>query len=536
MKKLLVLLFLSFAVPVSASTYTVCPTCQYKNPTDVIGQNGRGGKMVGGDTLIIDGTGGSEYMIGWGASNNPETSVCYSAWPWNCYMNPVPSGTAAQPTRILGKGWDTGCANPPKLWGTERVTMVLNLHGSKNVEVQCLEITDKSECQEHGPNACNRNTSPFGQWAQNGIVAADSENVLIKNVNIHGMAYRGIHAGRLKDWTLEDVKINNNSFVGWNGDFGKDANGNQIDSSNSGNMIFHRVQIKGNGCGEKLNGALYNCYSQDQGGYGDGLGTHQTGGNWSFTDSEVSNNVSDGVDLLYHNGQGTITALRSKFENNAGNQFKAAAMTTIKDSTLTGKCSWFKNSGLMWQASGFNHCRAGGNTLAVTLYGGNKALVQNSTISGEGDVLIEAKGDPGEVRLEGVTLQLGTEYHSGEPTGEYWTDNGIPLVKTGTPTPTPDPAPTPEPEPTPTPEPEPTPTPTPEPCPACPDCEICPAPEPCPDCPEPPVCPPFVVNPMWTATQVGSVKSTAYDAADQGQIIRWYHSTRKKVYELRVIP
>src|SRR3989338_6584404 len=165
-------------------------------------------KMVGGDTLIIDGSNKAHYMMGFKAPNTADTSKCGQGWPYECYMNPIPSGPdPIHPTRILGKGWDTGCAAPPQLWGNERAEMVINLRGSDNVELQCLEITDQSSCQEHGPNPCNRTSAPFGKWAKMGIQAWDSENVLLKNVNVHGIAFKGIHAGRLKDWTLEDVKI-----------------------------------------------------------------------------------------------------------------------------------------------------------------------------------------------------------------------------------------------------------------------------------------------------------------------------------------
>src|SRR5205085_9819036 len=128
-------------------------------------------------------------------------------WPWDCYMRPIPSGPdPSHPTRILGKGWDTGCASPPQFWGNERVAQVISLAGSNNVEIQCLEITDHSDCQDGGPKNCNRSTIPYGAWTDKGIFAQDSSNVLLKNVNIHGIAKQGVHAGRLKDWTLQNVQ------------------------------------------------------------------------------------------------------------------------------------------------------------------------------------------------------------------------------------------------------------------------------------------------------------------------------------------
>ncbi len=345
-------------------------------------------KFVGGDTLIIDGSNGAQYMMGYGAPNSGDTSICYANWPWDCFMRPIPSGPRPdQPTRILGKGWNNGCANPPQLWGNERPNTIINLNGSSNVEVQCLEVTDHSSCQLGGPSPCNRDNPPFGPWAVTGISASDSSNVLLKNLNIHGL-YRGLHAGRLKDWTLEDVKIVANSFVGWDGDIGA------YNSSNSGTLSFNRVKILYNGCGETYpDRKPYNCYSQDQGGYGDGLGTHQTGGYWIFNNVDFSHNVSDGLDLLYHNGNGSITIKRSRFEGNAGNQVKVNANTLIENSLLVGNCGYFKTQPFTYNPSTFNNCRAAGSTLAAGFAAGRTIEIRNSTITSNGDVVIMSSGD-----------------------------------------------------------------------------------------------------------------------------------------------
>jgi hypothetical protein len=235
--------------------------CAFNHPFWVLTPNGAGTQRIaGGDTLIIDGTGGAEYMIGYGAPN-AVGSWCHINWPYQCFMQALPSGPSADnPTRVLGKGWDSGCSNPPQLWGTHRLVQILNLNASNNVEVQCLELTDHSSCQGRSSNRdipCNSYTEPY---ADKGIVASDSENVLIKNVNIHGLAYQGIHAGRLKDWTLENVTIRGNTSAGWDGDIG--AN----NSSNSGDIIFNNVTIEYSGCGETYPELeIFGCCGQSQG-------------------------------------------------------------------------------------------------------------------------------------------------------------------------------------------------------------------------------------------------------------------------------
>ncbi len=363
--------------------------CAFEHPFWALSPANAPNRMVAGDTLII---GPGEYMMGFGAPNTPSCSQFY---PWDCYMRSVPSGTAANPTRILGEGWDDDCTSKPQLWGTERTANIINLKGSSNVEIQCLDITDHSSCMDSGPDpgtVCNRNSYPYGQWALIGIVASDSQNVLLKNLDIHGLR-SGIFAGRLTDWTIEDTDITANSFVGWDGDIGATT------SSNSGTITFKNTNITYTGCGETYPGlAPHHCYSQDQGGYGDALGTNRTGGDWVFDHVDISYNVSDGVDLLYHNGNGSITISHSRFEGNAGNQVKVATDTIIDNSKLIGTCAFFSGksftstTGVGGSSVAFNHCRAAGSTLAAEFEAGMEVEIYNSTITGNGDVIILSSG------------------------------------------------------------------------------------------------------------------------------------------------
>lgn len=99
--------------------------------------------ISGGDALI---SASGSYMMGLGA---PGATECSSDYPWDCYMPPIPSGPDEQhPTRILGVGWNTGCAAPPELWGAERAYNIINLAGSSNVQIACMEITDHAGCVE----------------------------------------------------------------------------------------------------------------------------------------------------------------------------------------------------------------------------------------------------------------------------------------------------------------------------------------------------------------------------------------------------
>ena len=104
------------------------------------------------------------------------------------------------------------------------------------------------------------------------VLASDSKNVLLKNLDIHGLAHSGVYAGRLTDWTIQNTRIAGNGWAGWDGDI-------DGDDSNKGTIKFKNATIEWNGCGETYpNKQPIGCWGQDAGGYGDGLVTGDTGG------------------------------------------------------------------------------------------------------------------------------------------------------------------------------------------------------------------------------------------------------------------
>jgi PKD repeat protein len=349
--------------------------CAFSHPFQALPPGGTP-RMAGGDTLIIA---AGSYMMGYQASG---AEGCASEYRWDCFMPAVPSGPdASHPTRILGAGFATGCTAKPELWGTERSSVVLNLNGTSNAEMACLEITDHSGCVEFhsGGLQCQRDTAPYGAWAATGLQANDSSNVHLADLDIHGMAYGGIRAGRLADWTLDSVRLAANGWVGWDGDIdGED--------SNSGALTFRHFTVEWNGCAETYPGKQpAGCWAQSAGGYGDGLGTGATGGTWLFEDSSFLYNTSDGLDLLYARGSSSITIRRVHAEGNAGNQLKSNGPVTIENTIAVGNCGYHQGQPFTFNV---DPCRAVGNTLSLTLREGAHAVVTNSTITGEGDVLV----------------------------------------------------------------------------------------------------------------------------------------------------
>ena len=397
-------------------------------------------RIAGGDTLHI-GTG--DYMMGYGA---PNSDRCHQSISYNCFMARIPSGPSPfQPTRVLGAGHDNGCTQPPELWGTESAWMVVNMEGSSNVELACLEITDRGSCiLSHCHNgkcggevaACNQSTPPLGQWATTGISARDSSQVILRDVNIHGLANRGIHAGRISDWTLERTRINANGWVGWDGDIPGE------NSANSGTLTFRQVEIAFNGCAERWpDGEIFGCWAQGGAGYGDGLGTGETGGHWVFEDSQVHHNTSDGIDLLYLTDGGRVTIERTRVEGNAGNQVKVSRASRISDSVIIGNCGYFSDQANMHDS---DHCRGMGDAVYVGLSDGAQTQLINNVITGQGNCLVSSgESDRHSRLLLAGNLMVGSDYwhdpgkktclfHAGSRHGMVeWQANTIDRVRHG---------------------------------------------------------------------------------------------------------
>lgn len=363
--------------------------CAWSHPFHALPPGGTP-RISGGDTLMM---GSGSYIMGYGAPGTDE-EPCMSAYPWDCRTCPVPSGPdAAHPTRILGAGWNQGCDDPPELWGAERAWAIFDLTGADHVEIRCLDITDHDVCVDaHGSGlggstqACNRDSFPYGDWANVGLYAEDSSDVFLADLHIHGLSYAGILAGRLTDWTLARVDLVANGWVGWDGDI-------DGDDSNSGTLWFQDCAIDWNGCGETYPGLQpEGCWAQTAGGYGDGLGTGATTGHWIFERCSFSYNTSDGLDLLYAESGSQIDIDRLEARHNAGNPVKVRGPATITNSILVSHCSFFESKPFTFHVDA---CRAAGNALSITLTPGDNASIINNTITGEGDCLMEVMCDSG---------------------------------------------------------------------------------------------------------------------------------------------
>lgn len=419
--------------------------CRLSNPLFAIGtEGGDTGLMSGGDTLYIH---SGAYKIGFGYGGT-DGNCSNNAYSQDCKARPIPSGPDVNhKTKILGEGWDTeGLSRAPELYGVEGAFHILSLDGSDNVEIQNLIITDHAQCGRNHPHSalfCN-NSPPYGNWAQNGIYAVDSENVLLKNLIIRGLAGRGVMAGRIQDWDVINVVISGNPNIDWEGDLGEpDA------WANKGTFNFSHFQTRYAGCVDKypltnvrdvsesgLIPANDSCYGQDAGGgNGDGFSVYiggpldGQGATFNFTDSNFSDNMQDGLDGLHGEVGYNFNLKRVKSVGNIGQQIKIAGNATATDSIIIGDCSHMAGQAFTLPSGDGDvvPCRAGGNAFSWDIVGvGNTLTLTGDTISGEGDVLVVSSSllnitcnGLEKVIMRNTVLSGGLQYNGG---GDYTDD------------------------------------------------------------------------------------------------------------------
>ena len=395
--------------------------CAWNNPMLALPSNGEGPgstRLAPGDILEIA---PGEYQIGYGV---PGSERCYDSATYACTMGSPPSGLSAEhPTRIRGRLQDGKCVSKPVLWGSGGVMPVISIRQSRDVVIECLEITDHEGCVNNGnhPKACARpEGKPWGPWASVGLWAEDVERLVLQDLVIHGLAGSGVVAGRLKDLRVTRVRIAANPMVGWDGELW----GQPENSWYKGTNIFEELLLEWNGCAEsfpdrKLNG----CFGQSAGGYGDGMGLAHTGGDFIIRDSIVRFNTSDGLDLLYHRAGGSVLIERVHAEGNAGNQIKAAGNVTVRNSVILGNCGFFKNKPFTHHV---DHCRAAGDALAVgNERAGEEAVIVNNTIVSAGNVtvLVSGPGDSRVVMRNNIVVGLPAFISPGEQSADVYCYN-----------------------------------------------------------------------------------------------------------------
>jgi len=429
--------------------------------------------IAGGDTVIIRGCAAAAGQLnssnpacrlGWDApSGTGDNLWCYAVGSYACFNPPIPAGTAAQHTRILGQNYancNVGGATNPKvyasnltqLFGGFSLKYALNLAGTKYVDVQCLEITSHNgKCTKGGdpayPRGCNSN-QPLDDYDDEGIRTDNtSANITLQDVYVHGFNDAGLFGPIGGPTTLTRVFVGFNGKVGWQFDDGNntpDAPGSSINAS--------YVTMIGNGCYEeypvKHAFPASACYDDVSNGFGDA---------WSGQDTDLDSFVCDHCVMAYntkdafigpHTNVKTLTITNSQSYGNMGAQWKwnntPNSTTTFTNNLTVGNCSRFQEAipgaaHSFARSSGLpgaylsDYCRAGGNTVAINSQQNSHVLFAHNTFVDYLDTVFLLSCGPNNKNHNGMcgttqfvftnNIFLGYYLKGNDPAGLFYIDD-----------------------------------------------------------------------------------------------------------------
>ena len=338
------------------------------------------------DTVIIR---GGPYRLGYSGPNSGDWAGGNTGDPYGPANPTIPSGVPGAPTRILGENY-ASCTNSnmTQLYGGYGTWTPLDLRGTHDVEVQCLELTDHSSCTRIGspqPNPCNSNY-PISDYAGTGILTdANSSDILLKNLNVHGFTGDGINGPIGGLITVDHVRLGFNGAAGWDFD-----DGNGTPSMNNPTINASYLTVEGSGCNEEYpivhKFPAASCYDQSSSGYGDNIGTPNTELNFSCDHCTIRYGTQDGLDLLHTSGS-NISITNSTSYGNMGQQWKFGAMSSVlfEDNLTVHNCKRMSQP-IQDSVSPYNQylslfCRAAGDGFAMSIIPqGTYTIINNSFV------------------------------------------------------------------------------------------------------------------------------------------------------------
>jgi hypothetical protein len=380
--------------------------------------------IAGGDTVVIRGcaalasqtnASNPDCRLGYDNATNgnaPNFWCGYGNANSTCFNPPIPAGTAAQPTRILGgcaygtysctpinNNYPYGPTNETQLFGGFGLAWAFNLESTNNVDIEGIELTTHNGvCSASTgvpayPRSCSTGV-PYDDFADNGFLTNNATaNIVFQDVYVHGFSSSGLNGPIGGPITMTRMFVGFNAFAGWNFD---DGNGtaNGVGASLTANyvtMIF-------NGCYEQYPiTATYPaqvCYDTNSGGFGDSWSGQGTAGQGAMLTSFTCNycvddyNTKDGF-IGPHIIIPTLTITNSVAIGNMGSNWKWGGSdgfpntTTFENNLTVNNCTRMRQpmagvpSTYNMYLTGF--CRAGGNGMASVIPIGSTWNLQNNT-------------------------------------------------------------------------------------------------------------------------------------------------------------
>ena len=343
--------------------------CAMNHPYWLLNQSTFVWLIAGGDIVQFGDLG--PYYMGQGPLNGLGISWphCVGGAP-DCILPPLPSGTAANPTKFLGKnagschnGAQTATVEATRLVGINAAYWIIPVIGSAYPDVECFDLSQPDQCTLAGISKvpvsynCSNGSSNYathGLMLSNapggGVFNPGPSNGTFKDISIHGLANEAITGSKINatsgDTTsFKDIFMYGNGMAGFDSDAGGcGGNCESVGTINMSHFIVNWngcMEVKPNGGTIGGNGYTY-CVDQPNGGYGDGFTMIATGGTWNISDITANWNVQDGFDGLHMGDDATVNPyvnlLRLHTEGNVGNQLKTGGIATVYNSVAIGNC------------------------------------------------------------------------------------------------------------------------------------------------------------------------------------------------------
>lgn len=319
----------------------------------------------------------------------------------DCYMPSIPSGTAAHHTRILGENY-ASCANGvggTLLYVSWASKFGFNLEDSQYVDVQCFEVTDQAACAYgNGFTAnCQGSSLDYGVNGARLTGMTGSDNII--DINYHGLAAEGYRGATGANLLIDRNRIQV-PYTGFDTD---DLPHNLSNISVAGGLTMNDTVTEFVGCIETYPVVLHYPYSEcrDQpNGQGDGFGTANTTGSFSFNNDIWRYNFQDGLDLLHAESQ-FLSVTNSQSYGNIGNSYKLGPAETVIFQNNLSISNCFRVTFLFGDepSSGIGNvntpCRAGGGNLIFTYFAYGTVDVQNNNLLGYGAGFVGSQCDAG---------------------------------------------------------------------------------------------------------------------------------------------
>lgn len=394
--------------------------------------------ISGGDTVIVRQKPGG-YNV---AMNTIGYSPTNCIEPTYCDLPSVPSGTAAQHTRILGENFGSCHNDSAKTLLTLNGREAFNTKDSQFLDVACFTVADKAACAADGEftHSCKLGGDYFGRvgiWQ-----SALTSFVNYTDILIDGLASEGIHGPAGSSTVHADyVHIRGAATAGIDMDDTPWLSGN---ISVAGGFTMTNSITEFSGCVEEYpvvhNYPYLECRDQSTAPSAplDGFGTGSTTGTWAFDHDIWRYNFQDGLDLL-HSGMQSLTVTNSQSYGNDGQAYKIGPADTVifRNNYAMVNCNRIGQTIGDEPASavvaGVTLCRAAGDWVPFNFTNLGSYIVQNNTFAGYGATIFDlacsngwdfCTGANAVFQNNAVMAYTEPTYDAGQAPGLFYLENG----------------------------------------------------------------------------------------------------------------